>query len=90
MPTPQQTTPELSKGLKTILLLILVLPLILAIIFTVGQIYPATYVIHWLTGTDGMFPLKFAILLNYLLSLLPILGVLLVAAGVKKLITGNQ
>ena len=70
---------------KTTLTIVLGLPLLISVIFTSAQLYPATYAIDWLTNEEGEFSLKAAIILNFVLMMLPLLIMLLIAVLLKKL-----
>lgn len=67
----------LPKWVSLLLGTTLGIPLVISAILTILQIYPATYAIAWLTNEKGTFSLKSAILVNYVLFLLPILGILI-------------
>ena len=71
---------------RPMLIIILGMPLVASIIFTGQQWYPATFVINWLSNERGEYPPKTAILLNYILILLPFLAILLVLLGLKHLL----
>lgn len=82
MNTPDKPLP---KYFKPLLAIIFGIPLIIAILFTEKQWPPATYAISWLTGKDGKFPEKTAILLNFVILLLGVLVIALVLLMFKKI-----
>ena len=82
---PTGNNHPLSPRLQKVIVLAITVPVVLAVILTVAQIYPATYAIGWLTNEDGEFPLKAAILLNAVLALLIVLALAIVALVFKLL-----
>lgn len=78
-------TPKLPPYFKPFLTIVCVIPLVLSFLFTEMQWYPATYVIEWLADESGMFSFRFALVLNWVLFLIPVLVVgILVLPLIKR------
>ncbi|MDX1907500.1 MAG: hypothetical protein SF053_10745 [Bacteroidia bacterium] len=78
----QPQTP-LPTWFRLVLILTLGIPLALACVLTLTQQPPATWVIDTITDDTGHFSLRLAIVLTFILFLLPILAALGIAVLVK-------
>lgn len=63
----------------------IVTPAILAVLFTLNQWTPATYVIDYLSDVEGYFPVKKAIIMNWGLGMILELPLIVAASVFKKL-----
>lgn len=79
-------TIELPKIAKIAIIAAIVIPLVVSIIFTIMQWYPATYVIRYMTDENGTFPLKSTVMANWLALMVIELCILIPVALVIVLI----
>ncbi len=66
------------------------LPLAVSVVCTLAQCFPANYAIDYLSEPDGTFPVKAAILLNWILFMLAELPIIIVIGLIKKLVFNSS
>lgn len=75
---------ENRRKLLVFVAIALLTPAILAVVFTLNQRPPATYVIDYLSDAEGYFPLKKAIIMNWGLGMILELPLIMIASILKK------
>jgi len=86
MENKQQFSPEQLRKMKIIIFAAIGIPLIISLIFTLMQWYPATYTIDYLVDKNGEFSIKMAIGLNWIALMLAEIPLVIIAGLIGKII----
>ncbi|MEC4049096.1 hypothetical protein OX284_006620 [Flavobacterium sp. SUN046] len=77
---------DLPPIAKIVIAVAIGLPLALSIVCTLTESFPANYVIAYLTEEDRTFPLKAAILINWVLFMFAEFPLIIVIGLIKKML----